>query len=83
MGRQTAEDIANSPMSLEQKLSWHLQGNHYPPVHEAFIPVCIDAINRANEGDYTSLILYPNGIERSVSHTIQGLHLEAFLDDNE
>jgi hypothetical protein len=81
MGHKTAQEIANAPMSLEQKLSWHLTGNHYPPVHEAFIPVCIEAIDKANNDDWDSMITYPNGKERSVSYTIEGLHLGAFLDD--
>jgi hypothetical protein len=81
MGKKTAEEIAEAPLTLEAKLSWHLSGNHYPPVHEDFIPVCVDAITKANQGDWDSILTYPNGRERSVSHTVEGLHLEAFLDD--
>lgn len=82
MGHRTAQDIADAPLSLEDKLSWHLKGNHYPPVHEDFIPVCIEAITRANNGDYDSMLQYPNGRERTVGYTIGGLHLEFFLDDD-
>lgn len=81
MGRKIAEEIAEAPLSLEAKLSWHLTGNHYPPVHEDFIPVCVEAITLANQGDWDSLQTYPNGLQRPVSHTVEGLHLEAFLDD--
>jgi hypothetical protein len=81
MGKKTAEEIAEAPLTLEAKLSWHLSGNHYPPVHEDFIPVCVEAITKANQGDWDSILSYPNGRERSVSHTVEGLHLEAFLDD--
>jgi hypothetical protein len=81
MGHKIAQEIANAPLSLEAKLSWHLTGNHYPPVDEAFIPVCIEAIDKANNDEWDSILTYPNGKERSVSHTIEGLHLGAFLDD--
>ena len=81
MGRKIAEEIADAPLSLEAKLSWHLTGNHYPPVDEAFIPVCVEAITKANEGDWDSILTYPNGRERSVSYTVEGLHLEAFIDE--
>lgn len=80
MGSQIAQEIANAPLTLEQKLSWHLTGNHYPPVDEAFIPVCIQAIQLANDGDYDSELMYPNGLVRTVRHCIDGLHLEYFLD---
>lgn len=80
MGRKIAQEIAQAPLPLEAKLSWHLTGNHYPPVHKDFIPVCVEAITKANEGDTESLLTYPNGLERTVAFTIEGLHLEEFID---
>lgn len=81
MGHTIAQAIAESDLSLEDKLSWHLTGNHYPPVHEAFIPVCIQAIELANAGAYDAELTYPNGLVRTVRHCIDGLHLEYFLQE--
>jgi hypothetical protein len=80
MGSDIAQAIADAPLSLEAKLSWHLTGNHYPPVDEAFIPVCLEAINLANLGYYDAELEYPNGLIRTVQHCIDGLHLEYFLE---
>jgi hypothetical protein len=67
---------------LGTAIGWHLKSNHYPPVHEAFIPVALEAIELANEGDWDAVLEYPNGIERTVAHTIEGLHLDAFLEES-
>jgi hypothetical protein len=83
MGDSISQAIADAPLSLEDKLSWHLTGNHYPPVNEQFIPICIQAIKLANEGDYDSELVYPNGLVRTVRHCIEGLHLEFFLNNEE
>ena len=77
------EAMEEGYLELEQAISVHLRSNHYPPVHEAFIPVCIEAINRANSGDWDSVLEYPNGLTRTVSYTIEGLHLRSFLDIDE
>lgn len=83
MGNELARDIAQAPMSLEQKLSWHLQANHYPPVDAAFIPVCIEAIELAKMNAWNHTLEYPNGLERTVLFTVEGLHLEYFLGEDE
>lgn len=62
---------------------WHLQCNHYPPIHEDFLPVAVEAIDFANDGDWDSELEYPNGLTRTVAHTIEGLHLEGFLNIDE
>lgn len=80
MGYKVTEDIVNAPLSIEDKLSWHLVGNHYPPVDEAFIPVCIEAIDHARMGNWDTVLEYPNGLQRTVRHCIDGLHLELFVD---
>jgi hypothetical protein len=83
MGNQLARDIAEAPLTLEEKLSWHLRANHYPPVDEAFIPVCIEAIELAQMNLWKKELEYPNGLVRTVEYTIDGLHLEYFLKENE
>ena len=40
MGKLTAQSIGEVDIPLSVKLKWHLQGNHYPPVHEVFVPLC-------------------------------------------
>lgn len=80
MGNQIAHAIAEAPLTLEQKMDWHLQANCFPPVPKEFIPVAVDAINRANDGDWDTYIEYPNGKTRTVRYTIEGLFLEAFVD---
>jgi hypothetical protein len=66
MGRATAMDIAATEVSLEQQLSWHLAGNHYPPIPKAMVPVCIEAIDAYWEMDYDRLIQLPtDGLDRN------------------
>lgn len=59
MGSMTAMAIAETETTLEQQLSWHLQGNHYPPIPQAMIPVCIEAIDAYWEDDTNRLIPLP------------------------
>lgn len=80
MGRMTALGLVESGVSLDTALAVHLKSNHYPPIDLAFVPVAKEAIALADEGDWDTEITYPNGLVRTVSHTIEGLHLEPFLD---
>lgn len=79
MGYKVGTEIAESPLDMEAKMSWHLTGNHYPPIHEAFIPVAIEAVSLANTNNWDSLLLYPNGLQRTVAYTVENLHLEPFI----
>lgn len=85
MGYKIAHDIADSSLPLREKLSWHLQGNHYPPVDEMFIPVAERAIRYASEGRNEEFIDMPNGLTRRVDFIVENLHLEPFIEggDNE
>lgn len=80
MGYKVGTEIADAPLSIEQKMSWHLTGNHYPPVNEAFIPVAVEAVRLANTNSWDSVLTYPNGVQRTVSYTVEGLHLEPFIN---
>ena len=53
MGSLQAMDIQNVASSLEQALHWHLTGNHYPPIPTSMIQVCIQAIDAAQEYQYS------------------------------
>jgi hypothetical protein len=82
MGRAQAEEMA-SLTDLGTAVSWHLSSNHYPPVHQAFLPVALEAIELANQGDWDFVQEYPNGIQRTVAHTVEGLHLDTFVTHDE
>ena len=59
MGAMTAMSIAESGVTLEQGLSWHLQGNHYPPIPQVMISVCVEAIDAYWEDDLNREIPLP------------------------
>lgn len=85
MGRMYAEGIKETEISLEQQITWHLRGNHYPPVHPVFVPVAIDAIEKVNSGEGQTVIKMPNGVEKTAYGIVDGLHLEnwCYPDDED
>lgn len=83
MGSLHAQEFANSGLPLETSLTWHLTSNHFPPVHEVFVPVAIEAIELANEGNWQDTITMPNGVTLTVASIVEQLHLDAFLDNEE
>lgn len=74
---------------IDTALSWHLQSNHYPPVPLSMVPVCLAAIEAANEGDYDRLIDLPEGVlyrnnEQAPAWAIaEAHHLDSFIDSEE
>ena len=81
MGRLWIEGFKESEVNLDTLLNIHLTGNHFPPVSTNFIPSCKEAIQSCNEEDYDKQITMPNGITKSASYIVEGLHLETFLDE--
>lgn len=88
MGMATAVD--DGDVSLERALDYHLSHNHYPPVPSEMIPVCIKAIEVANEdGPWDAEIKLPNGIfyrngtTAPVGAIIEQHHLQAFIAGDE
>jgi hypothetical protein len=66
MGLSTAIGIAATETTLKQQISWHLAGNHYPPIPQVMVPVCIEAIDAYWEEDYDRLIQLPiDGLDRN------------------
>jgi hypothetical protein len=63
MGNMQAQAMAATDTSIEVQIGWHLSSNHYPPVPSMMVPVCIDAIDAYNEGEYDREIALPGGIE--------------------
>lgn len=49
-------------LSLEDQISLHLTTNHYPPVPASMVPVCIEAIDNANEGKWNKMVRLPEGV---------------------
>jgi len=75
--------MAVEQMQQEQAIRHHLQYNHYPPVHESFVPVAQKAIELVNKGEYSTKIEMPNGRVLSAAEIVEGLHLESFLEEDE
>lgn len=80
MGKLQAEELVTE-LNQEQALRIHLQCNHYPPVHESFIPVAQRAIELVNKGKYTTTIDMPNGKTLTAANVVEGLHLDCFLEE--
>ena len=59
MGALQAMAMTETELSIEQQLSWHLQGNHYPPIPQVMVSVCIEAIDACIEDDADRLIPLP------------------------
>jgi hypothetical protein len=66
MGMMTAIGIAETELSLEQQLGWHLTGNHYPPIPKVMVTPCMEAIEAYHDGDLDRLIPLPfDGVDRN------------------
>ena len=70
-------------IDLRTSLYYHLQSNHYPPVHVIFIDAAIEAINFVNDGYPNNEIALPNGISKAAWEIVEELHLEFYLDNDE
>ena len=81
MGKLFTESIERVDIPLGVKLKWHLQFNHYPPVHEVFVPLCEQVIACANAGEWNAVLDMPNGLSRTVAYIVENLHLEPFCDN--
>jgi hypothetical protein len=85
---EIAIEIAKSPLTIEQKLSWHF-ANFEPVIPEAMIPVCAQAIDLSNKGKDLDVVLdlpeeasFQNQPRASAKDIIEGLHLSYYLGAN-
>jgi len=62
MGSMYAAGIAETNISMEQQIEWHLKGNHYPPIPSSMVTPCIEAIDAYWEDDLDKEITLPEGI---------------------
>ena len=90
MGRLQAEALAAEDfLPLEAQLRWHLQSNHYPPVPSSMVPVCIEAIDHANEGNWDEMITLPEGVSwkgepmSPVHAIVEQHHLDPWIIESE
>ena len=92
MGALQAMELAEDEfgLGLENSISIHLRSNHYPPVPDIMVPVCIDAIDAVNtEGDWDKEITLPEGVSwkgltsAPASAIIEQHHLEFWLIESE
>jgi hypothetical protein len=66
MGAKLAQTINKSPLTIEEKISWHLRGNLYPSMPDSLIPVCLEAIRMAEAGeDLFQVLVMPANIRRA------------------
>jgi hypothetical protein len=62
MGYSTALDLANSGLTLEDSVRYHLTGNFYPPIPSSMTEPCVQAIQNANTGNWNAEVELPEGI---------------------
>lgn len=64
-------------------LRWHLQSNHFPPIHAVFIPVAEQAIDAYNADEPETPIEMPNGVTLTAGEICLQLHLDPWLYEEE
>lgn len=62
MGRLTATEIAETELTLEDQITWHLRSNCFPPIPMSMVVPCVEAIKAYNNGDYKRMIGLPEGV---------------------
>ena len=62
MGSMYAAGIAETNISLEQQIEWHLKGNHYPPIPSSMVTPCIEAIDAFWADELDKEIELPEGV---------------------
>jgi hypothetical protein len=89
MGSIYAEGLTEIGLSLEDQIMVHLTSNHYPPVPKIMVPACIEAIDKANEGEWDAEITLPEGVSwkgettAPVSAMVEQHHLEFWIIESE
>jgi hypothetical protein len=64
MGLFNAIGMTETETTIEQQISWHLQGNHYPPIPQVMVDACVQAIEALKDGDANREIPMPFDGER-------------------
>jgi hypothetical protein len=77
--------MVDNSVNFNMMLEWHLKHNHYPPVHDDMIDVCVVAIDNANDGNWEAGVELPQGflyLGHNVVPTwklVDAFHLDDFL----
>lgn len=86
MGRLTATEIAETELTLEDQITWHLRSNCFPPIPKSMVQPCIEALQAYNEGNPERLIGLPEGVgykgfsAAPATAIIQGHFLESWIE---
>lgn len=70
-------------------IAYHLQNNHYPAVPLSMVDICIEAIEKAELGEWDSLIKLPDGTQykgedsTTVEIIVESHHLHDFIKNTE
>lgn len=95
MGSMHAEEFAGmtgkgkGKISMNQALTWHLQGNHYPPIPTSMVGPSKRAISAVNKGKHDSNIKLPEGVmykgkkSAPASAIVEAHHLHAWLNPDQ
>jgi len=81
MGSAYIRGFLDRGVERKQALTIHLRHNHYPPVHLSFLKSAENAIEAYEDGECDTQIDLPNGLIKTASEIINGLHLEPFLSE--
>jgi len=89
MGRLQAEAMAEATIPFDTQIEWHLRVNHYPPISNTMVPVCIQAIDYANMGEWHKELSLPAGVGYKgltvapVWAIVEQHHLETWIIESE
>jgi hypothetical protein len=93
MGFLHALELANLEndgiVNRETGIRIHLTSNHYPPIPESMVSVCIEAIDAYNKGRHDAMIELPEGVNFRGENTcdiwavIGNCHLDPWLVQDE
>jgi len=84
-----AASVAAGELSMEAALLDHLWHNHYPSLPGNLVKPCIDAIAKADQGEWDAEVQMPDGIKfrdqgfATVRQMVEVCHLEAYLSQDE
>jgi hypothetical protein len=89
MGSAYAEGLTEIGLTLEEQILVHLTSNHYPPVPRVMVETCIEAIDKANEGEWDQMVPMPEGVtykgetEAPVHAIVEQHHLDFWIVESE
>ncbi len=89
MGSVYAEGLTEIGLTLEEQILVHLTSNHYPPVPKVMVETCIEAIDKANGGEWDEMVPMPEGVtykgetEAPVHAIVEQHHLDFWIVESE